>query len=196
MAEGSLGFAELMRGFWARCFSRISVERRGEAGAAQHLRGVSGCPHLPGAQGGGAGHGAQAGATAPWRPEPRGTALAMERGPPANGAGVRYSTQLQVRAHLGRGAPRTPASLWPRCLVLCSSGSFKPGGFRAALDPSGRGDSSSPLGKVRRTCLGDVAELSRAEKNQLWGSGDHLSVLALGLLGVGAAVAPGVLVSA
>lgn len=48
--------------------------------------------------------------------------------------------------------------------------------------------------------MGDIAELSRAEKkkqNRLGGSGDlHLSVLALDPLSVGAAAAPGVLVSA
>lgn len=115
---------------------------------AQRPQGVSGCPHLPGAREGGAGHRAQAGATAPWRPEPHGTALAMERGPPANGAGVRYSTQLQVRAHLDAGSSQNtcrplaelPASSSAR------SGSFEPGGFKVALDPSGRGGFHLTLG--------------------------------------------------
>lgn len=72
----------------------------------------------------------------------------MERGPPANGAGVRYSTQLQVRAHLDAGSSQNtcrplaelPASSSAR------SGSFEPGGFKVALDPSGRGGFHLTLG--------------------------------------------------
>lgn len=118
-------------------------------------------------------HGKEELGTVP-RPEPprhgglsRGTALAMERGPPASGAGVRYSAQLQVRAHLGPGSSQSscqPFAGLPRPLLALVPSSLV-GSKRLWILQEG-GGSSSLLGKVRRTCLGDISELSRAEKKK------------------------------
>lgn len=119
---------------------------------------------------GGAGHGAQAGATAPWRPEPHGAAPAMERGPSANGAGVRYSTQLQVRIYLSAGSSRnacqTLAELPRPLFALVPLGLV---GSRWLWIAQEEEDSTSLLGKVRRISLGDLAEHSRAEKTPALG---------------------------
>lgn len=133
--KGPLDDAELMRGFWAQLFGHgvlpCSCGAGGAGAAGGHgsgpaPAGVSGCPHLPAAREGGAGRGAQARGAVP-RPEARrhgglrrGTARAMERGPPAGGAGVRYSAQLQVRAGLGPGSSRSscqPSAGLPRPLL-------------------------------------------------------------------------------
>lgn len=91
-------------------------------------------------------HRAQAGATVPWQQREPGTALAMELGPPANGAGVRFSTQLQVRAHLAPGAARHLPALHSAASSSARSACFQPGGFSAALDPSARGEFCFSLG--------------------------------------------------
>lgn len=157
----------------------LSLLWRGEAGAAAgHGSGTAptGCFRLPAparSTEGGAGHGAQVGATAPWRPEPHGAAPAMERGPPANGAEVRYSTQLQVRTYLGAGSSWNacqPLAELPRPLLALVPLSLL--GSRWLWNPQEAEDSTSLLGKVRRISLGDVAERSRAEKNPSFGEGE------------------------
>lgn len=139
------------RSFSGTVFSLISVEQERrepqlDTGAAQQPRGVSGCPHLPGAREGGAGHGAQAGATAPWRPEPRHCPGHGARPPGQRG---RRAVQRPAAGESTPGPGELPELLPAFCRAASSSacsGSFKPGGFKAALDPAGRGGFQLTLG--------------------------------------------------